>query len=389
MHPFDAIVVGAGLSGAVSARRLAESGKRILLLESRGHIAGNAYDYINEWSILVHRYGPHIFHTNDEEAFNYLSQFTTWLPYTHRVIADLGGKEVQLPFNFNSLKTCFGPQSNILEEKLKASFPGREKVPINELLESQDTKLKELGQFIFENFFVHYSKKQWGRHFENLDRSVFARVPINISFDDRYFSDKYQGMPSGGYTKLVEQMLAHPNIELKLSTNSDGLISLSDGATLFNGQPFAGALIYTGQIDCLFKYTFGRLPYRTLRFEFENHPATWYQSYGVVNYTTDKPFTRITEYKHLTGQTVTGKTTIAKEYPLEFTGAGGEDPYYPIQSLNASGLYQRYINLAKKHKNLYLLGRLAEYKYYNMDAVVSKALKLTNKILSRGVEAIE
>ena len=380
MQQYDVIVLGSGFAGSVSARRFADEGKRVLVLERRSHIAGNAYDFFDDASVLIHRYGPHIFHTNDEEVFTYLSKFTEWTKYEHRVVANIHNVEVPLPFNFASLGLVFANKAELLQKKLKDAFGADNKVSILTLRESEDKDLAELGEYVYENVYLYYSKKQWGKHFEQLDPETFSRVPVLVSFDDRYFQDTWQGMPADGYTQMLQKMLEHDLIDVRLNVKEENSISLSDGKIFFEKEQYSGIVIYTGAIDELFSYSHGQLPYRTLEFSFETHATEWYQGHSVVNYTVDKEYTRITEYKHLTGQKLESHTTISKEYSREFTGKADEIPYYPIASESSSVSYQYYAELAKKYPNLYLLGRLAEYKYYNMDAVVSQALKLSESI---------
>lgn len=384
MRQFDAVVVGAGFAGAVAARQLSEAGKEVLVLERRNHIGGNAYDCVDEASVLIHRYGPHIFHTNDKDVFDYLSRFTKWRDYEHRVIADIRGTKVPLPFNLDSASVLFGDKAETLNKKLVDTFGMDKKIPINELRQSEDKDLIEISGRVYEDIFLHYSKKQWGRHFEELDPATFSRVPVYISHDDRYFQDKYQGMPADGYTVLFQNLLDSKGIEVRLDTDAESLITLWDGDILLDGESYDGTVIYTGQIDELFKYCFGNLPYRTLDFHFETHPEEWYQSHSVVNYTVDKDYTRITEFKRLTGQELKGCTTIVKEYPREF-GKPGDIPYYPVKSEKSAGLYRRYAQLAEGYPRLRLLGRLAEYRYYDMDLAVSQALKLSEQIVRTGI----
>lgn len=380
MRQYDVIVVGAGFAGAVAARQLAEAGNRVLVLEQRNHIGGNAYDCLDGDSVLVHRYGPHIFHTNNKDVFDYLSRFTKWRDYEHRVVADIRGTKVPLPFNLDSISILFGDKAEPLKKKLVDTFGMDKKVSILELRQSEDKDLVEMSERVYEDVFLYYSKKQWGRHFEELDPATFSRVPVYISHDDRYFQDKYQGMPEDGYTALFQNLLEHDGIEVRIGVKSESFIAFSDGNISFEGKCFDGIVVYTGLIDELFKYCFGHLPYRTLDFCFETHEAEWYQSHSVVNYTVDKDYTRITEFKRLTGQELKDRTTIIKEYPREYGSKPGDIPYYPIKSCKSAKLYSRYAELAERYPRLRLLGRLAEYRYYDMDLVVSQALKLSEQI---------
>lgn len=382
-NEFDCLVIGCGFAGAVIAREHAERGdKKVLIIDKRSHIGGNAYDSYNDDGILIHNYGPHIFHTQSSRVFEYLSRFTEWRDYSHEVLADIHGKLIPVPFNLNSLYLVFEQsKAERLEQKLISVYGTEKRVTISELRGQTDSELLELADFIYKNVFMYYTQKQWGIAPENIDPSVTARVPILISYDNRYFQDKYQGIPSDGYTSLFEKLIDHPNISLQLDTDSASVLKLDGNRIHFCGRPFYGRVIYTGAIDELFDCRFGRLPYRTLDFLFETHEKTWYQSKGTVNYTVDQPYTRITEFKHLTGQIIPDKTTIMKEYPREYTGAGKEIPYYAIINPKNEALYEKYKQIAEAIDDFYLLGRLAEYKYYNMDVIVERALLLADSII--------
>ena len=380
---YDCLVIGCGFAGAVIAREMAErGGKKVLVIEKRDHIGGGAYDLYDDNGILIHQYGPHIFHTNNNRVFDYLSRFTQFRAYAHEVLADVHGQLIPVPFNLNALHIAFEPQkARILEEKLTGAYGAGRRVTISELREQPDPDIAQVAEYVYNNIFLHYTQKQWGVSPDEIDPSVTARVPILISRDNRYFQDSYQGLPSEGYTRLFERMLDHENIEVQCNTDAADMIRVQAEAVTFNGAPFSGPVIYTGAIDALFDYRFGRLPYRTLDFLFETHDRTWYQPKGTVNYTVDKPYTRITEFKHLTGQELDGKTTIMKEYPKEYKGAPGETPYYPIANPENHRLYETYKAAAQSIPCFYLLGRLAEYKYYNMDGVIERALTLADNIV--------
>ena len=381
LKKYDIWIVGAGYAGAVSARVLAEKGKKVLVLERRDHIGGNAYDCLDGHGVLIHKYGPHIFHTNNRAVFDFLSRFTEWRRYQHRVIANVprdnpevvpahkktdGRFFFPVPFNLDSLKNAFGErEGGRLGEKLLAAYPAQSQVTILELRQNPDPEVAAIADYVYEHVFVHYTMKQWGQKPEEIDPSTTARVPVRLSRDDRYFQDAYQGMPLEGYTKMFERMLDHPNIEVRLGVDARPIL-----------KEAGGPVIYTGQVDELFGFQFGPLPYRTLDFRFETLPQDAFQTHGTVNYTVDQDFTRITEFKHLTGQELPGVTTIVKEYSRPYTGDPGEIPYYAIINPENNALYAKYKAEADKKPNLYLLGRLAEYKYYNMDAIAARALEL-------------
>ena len=387
---FDALVIGAGYAGAVAARQLAEGGKKVLVLERRDHIGGNAYDCLDQAGVLIHQYGPHIFHTNDKEVYDYLSRFTQWLDYQHRVVANIPGEgeqagqrvQMPVPFNLTSLETAYGlEKGKELGEKLMAAYGAEKKVTILELRQNEDSEIRQVADYVYEHVFVNYTMKQWGQTPEQIDPNTTARVPVFLSRDDRYFQDAYQGMPLKGYTPLFEAMLDHENIEVRLGVDALSLLKLEDGQILVEGQAFHGPVIFTGQVDELFGHKFGPLPYRTLDFQFETLEQDQFQTHGTVNYTVDEPYTRITEFKHMTGQVLEGKTTIVKEFSRAYTGAKEETPYYAIINPENNALYGQYKAEAEKFENLHLLGRLAEYKYYNMDAIVARALTVSRELL--------
>ena len=382
---FDCLVIGAGYAGSVAAREMAErGGRRVLVLERRGHVGGNAYDCLDEHGILIHKYGPHIFHTSERRVFDYLSRFTGWRDYQHRVVANVHGRFLPVPFNLASLHMAFPKEKAArLEDKLLSAYSANARVTILSLRENTDPELREVADYVYENVFVHYTMKQWGQTPEEIDPATTARVPILLSRDDRYFQDPYQGMPLEGYTPLFQRMLDHLRITVELGVDARERMALEDGVIRLDGEPFAGPVIYTGEVDELFSFRFGHLPYRTLDFDFETLEVDRFQPTATVNYTVSEDYTRITEYKQLTGQVVPGRTTIMKEYSRAYTGSPGEIPYYAVISPENNALYGRYRDLAGGFSNLHLLGRLAEYKYYNMDAIALRALTLCDGILEQ------
>ena len=378
---FSHIIVGAGFAGSVIAERIANvRGERVLIVEKRNHIGGNAFDEYDEHGLLIHKYGPHIFHTNQKKVWDYLSRFTEWYHYQHRVEGEVDGRLVSIPFNFESLRRLFPPSlAQNLEQKLTSQFGCHIKVPISKLRQTQDEELKYLAQYIYEKIFLNYTTKQWGVPPEELNTSVTDRVPVYISYDNRYFQDQYQGLPLKGYTKVFEKMLAHPNIHILLNTDYKDVMEIDTQNRKIKllGNDFNGKFFYTGKIDELYGHRFGDLPYRSLKFVHRNQDQEWLQKTGTVNYPNDHDFTRITEFKHMTGQKH-DRTSYVIEYPQEYNkDAPGKDiPYYPIPQEKNIKLYQKYKNLAKPFKNLVLVGRLAEYHYYDMHQIVARALKV-------------
>ena len=373
----DVIIIGAGFAGATVANILASKGKSVLIVDSRDHVGGNAYDYMED-DILIHKYGPHIFHTNSKEVFDYLSNFTKWYKYEHKVLGHIKNKLVPIPFNFKSIEECMPERATKLIELLKKHYGEGKKIPIMDLLKSDDKDILYLANYIYENVFKYYTMKQWNMKVEELDSAVSARVPVNTSYDDRYFNDIYQYMPKEGYTKLIKKMLEHHNIEILLKTNAKDILKLEDGIIYYKGHPFKGALYYTGCLDELFKYQFGELPYRSLDLILERLNGT-FQKAAVENYPgKDVKFTRISEYKYFMEEVNKDVTYIHTEYPFPYkrNSEVGNVPYYPIIKDENQKLYEKYVEEANKYPNLHLIGRLAEYKYYNMDAIVLKALNM-------------
>jgi UDP-galactopyranose mutase len=372
----DYVIVGAGLAGVVMAERIAtQLNKKVLIIEKRNHIGGNCYDFKDENNILIHNYGPHLFHTNNKVVLDYLSKFTTWDIYNHEVLAYIDGKKVSIPFNFNTLYEVFPElKAKALEKKLIENFDYNSKVPILELKKSNDEDLSFLADFIYDKIFVNYTAKQWGMKPEEMDGAVTARVPVFIGRDNRYFNDSYQMLPSHGYTNMINKMINHKNIKIMLNSDFKEICKLQDKDFYFFDSKFEGKVIYTGQIDELFDYKFGDLPYRSVDMKFETVEKEFYQEKATVNYPNDYDFTRITEFKHI-HPTDSKKTTILKEYPKEYT-KGKDTPYYPIFTQENQDSYNKYLEYSKEFDNLILVGRLAEYKYYDMDDIIERALEV-------------
>jgi UDP-galactopyranose mutase len=381
-------VIGAGPAGCTVARTLAEGGStEVTVLERRAHIAGNAYDEKDGAGVLTHRYGPHIFHTGDRAAYDFLSRFTGWYPLRHRVLADVHGTLLPVPFNLLSLRMAFPAAAAArLEERLRAVYGYGARVSILDLRRREEPELRELADYVYENVFRFYTKKQWGVEPDELDPAATARVPVLVSEDCGYFQDPWQGMPDDGFTALFARMLDHPRIRVEMGADACERFSPQGDTLLLDGAPCREPVIYTGALDELLGYRLGRLAYRTLDFAFETLATDSFQPVGVVNYTVDRPYTRITEFKKLTGQKLDGVTTIAREYPRA-CGAG-DIPYYPIPNADSAARYAACRREADRCRNLTLLGRLAEYRYYNIDAIVSRALR-TGRALLAGEKAEE
>jgi UDP-galactopyranose mutase len=365
---FDYLIVGAGFAGSVLAERLAsQCGKRVLICDRRPHVGGNAYDCQDEAGILIHKYGPHIFHTNSQRIFSYLSQFTKWRPYEHRVLAHVDGKLLPFPINVDTVNQLYG--LSLTTEEV-ADFFRQRAVPIPHCKTSEEAVVSKIGRDLYQKFFKHYTRKQWGLDPSELDAAVAARVPARCDHDDRYFTDSYQFMPLHGYTAMFERMLSHPRITVLLNTDYRELVR----STRYR------ELIYSGPVDAFYDYRYGELPYRSIRFEFETHPVERFQSAAVINYPNEHDYTRITEFKYLTGQRHPF-TSVVKEYPC----ADG-DPYYPVPRPANAALYKKYKALADADTNVKFVGRLGTYRYYNMDQVVGQSLALFDQLRGEGPE---
>jgi UDP-galactopyranose mutase len=357
-HEYDYLIVGAGFAGSVLAERLAsQHGARVLLIDRRPHVGGNAYDEKDAAGILYHKYGPHIFHTNSQQVVDYLSQFTDWRPYEHRVRACVHDRLMPIPINRTTLNLLFDAGLETDEEA--AAFLAARAEPVEDISTSEDVVINAVGRELYELFFRGYTRKQWGLDPSELDKQVTSRIPTRTNTDDRYFTDTFQAMPLHGYTAMFEKMLDHPLIDRLLGVDFRDL----------KGRVDAAHIIYTGPVDEYFDFRFGKLPYRSLHFEHRTLDKEWHQPVAVVNYPDpDVPYTRVSEYKHLTGQEHP-KTSITFEYP----SAEG-DPYYPVPRAENQALYKRYEALADATEGVTFVGRLATYRYYNMDQIVGQAL---------------
>lgn len=360
---FDYLIVGAGYAGSILAERLARgSGKQVLLIDRRPHLAGNAYDHYDDAGVLVHKYGPHIFHTNSKEVFDYLSRFTQWRQYQHKVLASVDGQLVPIPINLDTINRLYGLRLNAFElEEFLASRAEK----VEQVRSSEDVVVSKVGRELYEKFFRGYTRKQWGLDPSELDAQVTARVPTRTNRDDRYFTDAYQAMPRHGFTRMFGNLLDHPNIKLMLNT---------DFRDVKDAIPYR-ELIFTGPIDEYFDYQYGKLPYRCLEFQHETLNIPQHQPVAVINYPNDYAYTRVTEFKHLTGQEHP-KTSIVYEY-----SKSEGDPYYPIPRAENAELYRQYQELATE-TGVHFVGRLATYKYYNMDQVVAQALTLYSRLVN-------
>jgi len=368
---FDYLIVGAGFAGSVLAERLAsDSDKKVLIIDKRPHVGGNAYDHYDDHGILVHRYGPHIFHTNSRDIFDYLGRFTEWRPYQHRVLASVDGQLVPIPINLDTINTLYG--MNLTSAQVEAFFESvaEKRHPV---ATSEDVVVNKVGRELYEKFFRGYTRKMWGMDPSELNSSVTARIPTRNNRDNRYFTDTYQAMPLHGYTRMFERMLGHPNIKVMLNT---------DYREVMGFVPHR-SMIYTGPVDAFFEHRYGKLPYRSIEFQHRTLPQERFQAVGTMNFPNDHAYTRVTEFKHLTGQ-AHSHTSVVYEYPR----ADG-DPYYPVPKAENDALYAKYKHLADATPNVHFVGRLATYKYYNMDQVVAQALTLYKKIVERPANQLE
>jgi UDP-galactopyranose mutase len=377
------LIAGAGFCGSVIARKLAECGVSVDIYERRNHIAGNMYDEVDEHGIRVQRYGPHSVHTNSERVHEFLSSYGRFVPYTLTCRAEVNGRLLVSPFNYESIDFLFDTKRAAeMKSALKRAYPNATQATILELLDSTDPLIREWADLLYEEDYTPYTAKQWGISPEEIDKSVLRRVPVLFSYDDQYFYDKYQYVPEDGFTAFFKKLNDHPNITLHLNTDIKERISIDYDKKCINGHD--GIVVYTGALDSLMDYEYGVLPYRSLRFDYQTKEVDSFQSAPVVAYPKAEGYTRITEYKKLPVQDIEGKSTVAYEYPLQFDPEDkGQEPYYPIPNDANAAMYQRYYDRVKDVRNLFICGRLADYKYYNMDNAIERALDTFDIIKQR------
>jgi len=376
MNNMDYLVVGAGLCGSVIARELAERGQQVTIWERRAHIGGNMYDYVDEHGFLVQKYGPHIFHTNTKALYDYMCRFEQWQDYKLTCGAVWDGKYTPTPFNFTTIDTFFAPEkAAILKEKLSVAFSGRDTATVVEVLSHPDADIRGYAEYLFTNDYAPYTAKQWGVSPAEIDPSILKRVPLRFSYNEGYFDDTYQVMPRHSFTRFFENLLNHPNITVQLGVEALNHLHIVNGHLLVDDLPFQIPVIYTGALDELFGHVYGHLPYRSLRFEWQHTDANSVQDAPVIAYPQEPEFTRITEYKKLPPQEGNGSSYVL-EYPLAYNGTESSEPYYPVLTEESQRQYAQYRIAAAKVPGLILCGRLADFKYYNMDQALEKALKI-------------
>lgn len=377
---YDVYVIGCGLTGSVIARALACSGKKVCIFEKRGHIAGNLYDEKNQYGIVIQKYGPHAFHTTKKFLYDYLLQFGEWLPYRLTAMVYMNSKFTPSPFNHQTIDDYFTPQKAYeIKSRINECFPNKQYATIVELLESYDPVIKEYADYLYKYDYSLYTAKQWGIPVADIDHSVLRRVPVRFSYGTGYFNDEYQAIPRNGYTDIVRAILNNENITIKLNTNACDYLKIDNQSLLINGQQTMVPVIYTGALDELMEYRYGKLPYRSLRFEYETLKMDSFQNAPIVAYPQEPGYTRITEYKKLPVQNVSGVTTIAKEYPVQAVNT--IEPYYPLLTADNLRIYEKYLQDVSAVRNLYVCGRLGDYKYYNMDETLERALQVCEKLI--------
>lgn len=377
----DVIIVGSGFAGSVLAERFANSSKKVLVLEKRSHVGGNSYETSLN-GLRYHLYGPHIFHTNSSRVWNYLEPFTEWFFYEHRVLGKIDGMCVPIPFNFKSMELLFPKEkAKSIQAKLLEHYSLNTKVSVLDLKNSSDQEIRSFGEYVYEKVFLHYTAKQWNTDIKNVDTSVINRVPVVVGYDDRYFQDSIQMMPKFGYNDIFKHLLQHDNITVKMNVDAKKLLTFQEDKIYFEGKEFSGKVIYTGALDELFDYEFGALPYRSLDLQFSYESMNYFQPCAVLNYPNEEDYTRVTEFKHLTGESFHKGTVLLHEYPKNYDYRDQSSiPYYAILNPENLEIYQKYAQKASRYSSLFLCGRLAEYKYYNMDAVVLRALELFDEM---------
>ena len=376
----DCLVVGCGLCGAVIARHLAEQGKKVTIWERRNHIGGNMYDYVDNHGILIQKYGPHTFHTKEKELFDYMCRFEQWQEYKLTCGAVWDGKYTPTPFNFTTVDTFFSPKkAERLKEKLKTAFAGQEFATLVEVLEHPDPDIREYAEYLFLNDYAPYTVKQWGKRIEEIDPSVLKRVPLRFSYKEGYFDDDYQVMPKHSFTHFFENLLDHSNIKVKLGIEALDRLRVQNRTLMLDSCPVTFPVIYTGALDELFGRIYGALPYRSLQFEWRYEDKESFQDAPVVAYPQEAGYTRITEYKKLPVQAIPG-TIYAVEYPLPYREGEQMEPYYPVLTVKSQAQYLKYRAMADKVPNLFCCGRLANFKYYNMDQALAQALAVAKRL---------
>lgn len=373
------IIIGTGLTGSTAARILADSGYNVTVIEKNNEPGGTAYDYVNNNGILVHKHGPHIFHTNSDEVFRFISRFGEWNSYKHKVKAVINNKFCPIPFNYKSIDLCFGDKAELFKNKLALVCGDEGTITIGKLMQTNDSDLKQLAEFVYENVFLHYTEKQWGMSPDKLGGNVMERVPVRASYEEGYFKDKYQLMPKDGYTKFILNLLSHENIKTVFETDADNFIAFDKNKALFKGEGDDVNIIYTGCIDKLLKYKFGPLPYRSLKFKLKE--AEWkFQPEAVINYPNEHEYTRITEFGHFYNKDYLS-STLLYEYPQAYDISTNDNPYYPVPSDENYALYEKYTSLISSVQNFHLAGRLGRYKYINMDDAILQGINTANYIL--------